>query len=231
MSTNGHKLVLFDIDGTLLSAGRAARESILCALQAVYGWSGSGEGHDFSGKTDPQIVRELIAEAIGGERCEADLERALEAYLSELDRRLVAELVVAKPGIGELLERLAAEPRVTLGLLTGNLERGARMKLAFPDFNRYFPFGAFGSDSSDRYRLPPIALERARSHCGRAFSGKSIVIVGDSIHDILCGKDLGVKAVAVATGPTKPERLAAVNPDALLESFADLERGLEAILS
>jgi len=231
MSTNGHKLVLFDIDGTLLSAGRAARESILSALQAVYGWSGSGEGHDFSGKTDPQIVRELIAEAVGGERCEADLARALEVYLSELDRRLVPELVVAKPGIGELLKRLAADPRVTLGLLTGNLERGARMKLALPDFNRYFPFGAFGSDSPDRYRLPPIALERARSHCGRAFSGKSIVIVGDSIHDVLCGRDLGVKAVAVATGPTKRERLAAQNPDALLESFADLERGLEAILS
>lgn len=231
MFTNGHKLVLFDIDGTLLSAGRAARESILSALQGVYGWSGSGEGHDFSGKTDPQIVRELIAEAVGGERCEADLERALEAYLAELDRRLVPELVVAKPGISDLLARLAAEPRVTLGLLTGNLERGARMKLAFPDFNRYFPFGAFGSDSPDRYRLPPIALERARSHCGRDFSGKSIVIVGDSIHDVLCGRALGVKAVAVATGPTKPERLAAQNPDALLESFADLERGLEAILS
>jgi phosphoglycolate phosphatase len=231
MGSNGHKLVLFDIDGTLLSAGRAARESILSALQAVYGWSGSGEGHDFSGKTDPQIVRELIAEAVGGERCEADLAQALEAYLSELDRRLVPELVVAKPGISELLRRLGAEPRVILGLLTGNLERGARMKLAIPDFNRYFPFGAFGSDSPDRYRLPPIALDRARAHCGRVFSGKSIVIVGDSIHDILCGKDLGVKAVAVATGPTKRERLAAQNPDALLESFADLERGLEAILS
>ena len=230
MGSHGHKLVLFDIDGTLLSAGRAARESILSALQAVYGWSGSGEGHDFSGKTDPQIVRELIAEAVSGERCEAELERALEAYLSELDRRLAPELVVPKPGIGELLKRLGAEPRVTLGLLTGNLERGARMKLAFPDFNRYFPFGAFGSDSPDRYRLPPIALERARSHCGRAFSGKSIVIVGDSIHDVACGRSLGVRAVAVATGITSPERLAAEKPDALMTDFTDTERALEAIL-
>src|SRR5713226_8661360 len=231
MSSNGHKLVLFDIDGTLLSAGRAARESILSALQGVYGWSGSGEGHDFSGKTDPQIVRELIAESVGGERCEADLARALDVYLSELDRRLVPELVVTKPGIGELLERLAAEPRVTLGLLTGNLERGARMKLAFPDFNRYFPFGAFGSDCADRYRHPGIALERAVSHTRRTYRGKSIVIVGDSIHDVLCGRDLGVKAVAVSTGRTKPERLAAEKPDVLLESFADVEHGLEAILS
>src|SRR5260370_37646934 len=127
MGSNGHKLVLFDIDGTRISAGRAARESILSALQGVYGWSGSGEGHDFSGKTDPQIVRELIAEAVGGERCEADLERALEAYPSELGRRLAPEPVVAKPGIGELLGPLAAEPPATLGLLTGNLERAARM--------------------------------------------------------------------------------------------------------
>src|SRR5260370_38832975 len=195
MGSNGHKLVLFDIDGTLLSAGRAALESIRSALQAVYGWSGSGEGHDFSGKTDPQIVRELIAEAVGGERCEADLERALEAYLSELDRRLVPELVVAKPGIGELLRRLAAEPRVTLGLLTGNLERGARMKLAFPRFNPDFPFGAFGSDSPDRYRLPPIALERAPSHCGRDFSGKSVVTLPPSLPDLPSGKHPAVTSV------------------------------------
>lgn len=228
---NGHKLVLFDIDGTLLSAGRAARESILFALKGIYGWSGSGEGHDFSGKTDPQIVRELVSEAIGPERCETELERALEAYLAELDRRLLPELVVPKPGIGELLARLSAERDVTLALLTGNLERGARMKLAFPDFNRYFPFGAFGSDCADRYRLPGIALERAVSHTGRTYRGKSIVIVGDSIHDVLCGRDLGVKAVAVSTGPTKPERLAAEKPDVLLESFADVEHGLEAILS
>jgi phosphoglycolate phosphatase len=225
-------LVLFDIDGTLLSAGRTARESVLAALARVYGWTASnGHTHDFSGKTDPQIVCELVEEDVGKERCRALLSVALETYLEEFSRRLSPDAVVPKPGVADLLARFAARSGVTLGLLTGNLERGARMKLAIPDFNRYFPFGAFGSDSPDRYRLPPIALDRARAHCGRVFSGKSIVIVGDSIHDILCGKDLGVKAVAVATGPTKRERLAAQNPDALLESFADLERGLEAILS
>jgi phosphoglycolate phosphatase len=231
MSTNGHKLILFDIDGTLLSAGRAARESILASLTAVFAWKGSGEGHDFSGKTDPQIVRELVAETVGPERFEEGLTRALEAYLEELARRLTPELVVPKPGVAQLLERLSVEANVTLALLTGNLERGARLKLDPPDFNRYFPFGAFGSDSPDRYRLPTIALERARAHTGQVFSGKSVVIVGDSIHDVLCGRDLGVKAVAVATGPTRLERLAAEKPDVVLESFQDVERGLEAILS
>jgi phosphoglycolate phosphatase len=231
MSTNGHLLVLFDIDGTLLSAGRAARESILAALSAVYGWSGSGDRHDFSGKTDPQIVRELIAESVGAERFEATLSRALDAYLAELSWRLAPELVVPKPGVAEVLRRLSRQPRVTLALLTGNLEKGARMKLAPPGFNRYFPFGAFGSDSADRYQLPSIALARARDRTGRTFLGKSIVIVGDSVHDVLCGRDLGVKSVAVATGPTPRERLAAEKPDALLESFEDVDRGLEAILS
>src|SRR6266542_2189567 len=194
-SFRGDVLVLFDIDGTLLSAGRAARDSVLAALEATYGWSGNGSSHDFSGKTDPQIVRELVEESVGKERCEASLEKALERYLAELSRRLSPELVKPKPGVPELLARLAAEPRVALGLLTGNLERGARMKLEPPGFNPYFSFGAFGSDCADRYLLPAIAVERARGHCGRVFAGKSIVIVGDSVHDVACGRLLNVRSV------------------------------------
>ncbi len=234
-TANGHRLVLFDIDGTLLSAGRVARDAILRSLLTSYGWSSSPDHQDrgkfdFSGKTDPQIVRELVLEDVGRDRFESGLARALELYLEELERQLEPGTVVPKPGIAELLERLDAEPRVTLGLLTGNLERGARLKLAPPDFNRYFPFGAYGSDSADRYQLPPIAVERALAHTGRRFEGKSVVIVGDSIHDVACGRSLGVRAVAVATGITSPETLAAEKPDALFENFADTERALAAIL-
>lgn len=231
MAGNGHRLILFDIDGTLLSAGRAARESVLAALTEVYGWSGTADSHDFSGKTDPQIIRELIREAVGDDRCEAELRRALDRYLEELSGRLSPESVVPKPGIPRLLERLAAEPNVTLALLTGNLERGARLKLEPPGFNAYFPFGAFGSDSADRYELPAIAIERARERTGRTFAGKSVVVIGDSVHDVACGRSLGVRSIAVATGPTRPERLAAERPDALFESFADVERAAEAILA
>jgi phosphoglycolate phosphatase len=105
------------------------------------------------------------------------------------------------------------------------------LKLEPPGFNPYFSFGAFGSDSADRYQLPAIALHRAQERTGRRFQGKSIVIVGDSIHDVACGRSLGVRAVAVSTGPTKAERLALERPDALLESFADVECALEAILA
>jgi len=227
---NGRRLVLFDIDGTLLSAGRAARESVLCALERVYGWAGEADTHDFSGKTDPQILRELVEDSIGTERFEKGLTRALETYLSELERRLSCEAVRAKPGVPELLSRISQEERVTLALLTGNLERGARLKLEPLGFNRYFPFGAFGSDSADRYRLPGIAVMRARERSGWSFSGKSIVIVGDSVHDVACGRALGVRSVAVATGPTPGQRLLAERPDAALESFRDVDAALEAIL-
>jgi len=234
-SSNGHRLVLFDIDGTLLSAGRVARDAILSSLQTSFGWSYTRDHEDrgkfdFSGKTDPQIVRELVLEEVGAERFEQHLPRALELYLEELERQLRPGTVTPKPGIAALLERLAAEPRVTLGLLTGNLERGARLKLAPPDFNRYFPFGAFGSDSADRYQLPPIAVERAHAHSGRSFEGKSVVIVGDSVHDVACGRSLGVRAVAVATGITSVERLAAERPDAIFENFGDTERAFSAIV-
>jgi phosphoglycolate phosphatase-like HAD superfamily hydrolase len=234
-STNGHRLVLFDIDGTLLSAGKVARDSILNALEKAFDWRATPEHQnrekwDFSGKTDPQIVRELVHEDIGAERFEAGLTRALGLYLKELERGLIPGTVVPKPGIGPLLERLAADPRVTLGLLTGNLEPGARLKLAPPDYNRYFPFGAFGSDSANRYELPGVAVERALSHTGRRFAGKSVVIVGDSVHDVACGRSLGVRAVAVATGITSVERLSAEKPDAVFADFTDTERALKAIL-
>jgi phosphoglycolate phosphatase-like HAD superfamily hydrolase len=151
--------------------------------------------------------------------------------LDELERRLHPEAVQLKPGVADLVGRLAAEPRVTLALLTGNLERGARLKLEPPGLNRYFPFGAFGSDSADRYCLPALAVARARDATGREFSGKSVVIVGDSVHDVACGRSLGVRAVAVATGPTPRERLQGEKPDALFDDFSDVDSAFEAIVA
>jgi phosphoglycolate phosphatase len=235
MTSNGHRLVLFDIDGTLLSAGAVARDSILHALERAYDWRAEAphrdrRRYDFSGKTDPQIVRELVSPTVGRQACEEGLTRALELYLEELERRLTPGTVALKPGIPELLHGLSEEADVTLGLLTGNIERGARLKLGPPGLNRYFPFGAFGSDSADRYELPAVAIDRAREACGRTFSGKAVVIVGDSVHDVACGRSLGVRAVAVATGPTPGDALAAERPDELLADFSDLSRSLEAIL-
>ena len=230
MTTNGARLILFDVDGTLLSAGRAARDSILAALGSVLGWEGSADGNDFSGKTDPQILRELVEEFVGADRFDSTLAEVLDRYVEELRGRLRAEAVVAKPGVPELLERLAREPGVVLGLLTGNIERGARLKLEPPGFNRFFPFGAFGDDSADRYCLPAVAIARALERTGREFAGASVVIVGDSVHDVGCGRSLGARAIAVATGPTPPEKLAAERPHALFADFSDVDAAAEAIL-
>jgi phosphoglycolate phosphatase-like HAD superfamily hydrolase len=225
------RLVLFDIDGTLLSAGRVSARVFGEALVETFGTTGEADGFDYSGKTDPQIVRELMkAAGFSDDEIERRRPRALEEYRQRLAASIRPEHVTAKPGILPLLEALARERRVTLALLTGNLEPTARLKLAPLDANRFFPFGAFGSDDEDRYRLPRVALAKARDR-GLTFEGSDLVIVGDSIHDVLCGRDLGVRAVAVATGRTSPERLAGADPDALLPDFADTDAALSALLS
>ncbi|HXB54448.1 MAG TPA: HAD hydrolase-like protein [Vicinamibacteria bacterium] len=223
--------MLFDIDGTLLSAGGVSSRALEDALQETFGAVGPVAGYDYSGKTDPQIVRELMRGAgFLDEEIVALRSTALERYRSRLLELLRPEDVVAKPGVGPLLEALAATRGVTLGLLTGNLEPCARAKLAPLRANRHFPFGAFGSDHEDRYRLPALAVARARDLTGLEFAGKRVVVVGDSIHDVLCGRGLGVRAVAVATGRTPQERLAAESPDALLDDFSQTEVALRAIL-
>jgi phosphoglycolate phosphatase len=225
------RLVLFDIDGTLLSAGGASARAFVTALREVFGTVGDAAHYDYSGKTDPQIVRELMRGAgFGAAEIERRRPLALDAYRERLAESMQPDDVQEKPGVRALLEALESEAEVTLGLLTGNLEPTARAKLAPLEANRFFAFGAFGSDHEDRYQLPAIALERARETAGISFAGPEVVIVGDSIHDVLCGRDLGVHAVAVATGKTPPERLAEAGPDALLPDFSDTRASLAAIL-
>ena len=225
------RLVLFDIDGTLLSAGGISARALSATLLEAFGTEGDASSYDYSGKTDPQIVRDLMRGAGFAEaEIDARLARALAQYQGRLLAWLRPEDVVPKPGVAPLLQALALDERVTLGLLTGNLEPCARAKIAPLDANRYFPFGAYGSDHEDRYRLPAVALERGRAVAGVTFAGPDVVIVGDSVHDVLCGRTLGVRAVAVATGKTPPPRLAEVAPQALLGDFRDTEAAVRAIL-
>lgn len=225
------RLVLFDIDGTLLSAAGVSAAALRAALLEGFGTEGPLAGYDYSGKTDPQIVRELMrgagfADVVIEERRPA----VLHSYLRRLEASLKPEHVRPKPGVVALVQALAEDPRVTLGLLTGNLEHGARLKVEPLGLNGLFPFGAYGSDHEDRHELPALAVERARIHNDHHFTGKRVVIVGDSIHDVRCGRSLGVRAVAVATGITSEETLAAESPDALLADCSDLERSLEALM-
>jgi phosphoglycolate phosphatase len=231
VTDSSRRLVLFDIDGTLLSAGRASREALASAFAEIVDQAPGFDGYDFSGKTDPQIVFELLGGESGPAREAGVIDSILEAYLRHLERRVGPDSIQPKPGTARLLARLADSPGVTLGLLTGNVERGARLKLGPPGFNGYFSFGAFGSDDADRYRLPRIAVERALERTGREFREREVVVVGDSIHDVACGRSLRVRTVAVATGLTPPERLAAEGPDALLPDFSDTGAAVDAIVA
>jgi phosphoglycolate phosphatase-like HAD superfamily hydrolase len=118
---------------------------------------------------------------------------------------------------------------ITLGLLTGNIEEGARIKLAPHDLNKYFSFGAFGSDAIERSELPAIAMQRANEPTGKIFCGCDVVIIGDSVHDVECGKGIGAKSIAVATGGTSPEELLLRKPNYFFEDLSESERVIAAI--
>lgn len=225
-------LVLFDIDSTLLHVGGAGRRAVKTALEATWGPVPHADTWKFGGKTDPQIVYELLGHAgVAREAIDRLLPTVLERYLEQLAIALpqtpAARLM---PGVEPLLDALAQEPGVVLGLLTGNLAEGARIKLAHFGLGERFVLGAFGSDHADRPELPAIAVARAEALTGRLFSGKEIVVIGDTPHDVACGQSLGVKAIAVATGSFDLPALAACRPDALLPDLSDTERALSAIL-
>ncbi len=170
----------------------------------------------------------------GAGRDDAEIERkrpqALERYATHLGNTLRPEHVTPKPGIHGLLAALQAEPLVTLGLLTGNLAACARTKLLPLGIADLFGVGAFGCDHEDRYLRPALAVERAYGATGCRFQGPQVVIVGDSVHDVLCGRSLGVRAVAVATGRTPLPALRAQHPAAALTDLSDTRQAVEAIL-
>jgi phosphoglycolate phosphatase-like HAD superfamily hydrolase len=225
------RLVLFDIDGTLLSAGRAGATALLRALDETYGTTGPIDRWSFGGKTDPQIVWELMTEAgLDAARIEARFDRVIARYLVHLEAHLDPARVKLKPGIGALLGALEADPGVVMGLVTGNVHEGAELKLRSAGIWSYFALGAYGSDHRDRERLPPIAAKRAEELTGIAFSGKDIVIIGDTPSDVTCGRSLGVKAIGVATGTFSLAELEAHGPDRCFADLSDTPEVVRAIL-
>lgn len=224
------KLILFDIDGTLLTDRGASRDAFHSALHAVYGYEGDLSRYDFSGRTDPQITHMVLRDAgFAEEAVERELPVLWEAYLEGLARNATAERVQVMPGIRALLPILAERGDVVLALLTGNIEPGARLKLAAPGLNDYFTFGAFGSDSADRNQLPPIAIQRASQLLGHTFAGPEVVIIGDSIYDVRCGVPYDATTIAVASGKTPAEILRAENPRHFFSSLEDVDAVLDAI--
>jgi phosphoglycolate phosphatase len=229
------KLVLFDIDGTLLSTDGVARRAIHAALLAECGTPGPPDGVRFDGKTDPQIIRELLsAVAHTAAADEVRIAAVCRRYVSLLESALeeFPEATRLLPGVTELLAELDAHADVVLGLLTGNVVDGARLKLraAGLTFER-FRVGAFGSDAPVRSHLPPIAALRAAELMGRTPAGPEIVIVGDTPNDMTCGAGVGARAIGVATGHYAVDELIASGGYAAFADFSDPAPVLDAIFA
>lgn len=224
------RLVLFDIDGTLVTCRGRAGEALSRALAATFGTPGPVATYRYSGKTDPQIVHELMAGAgLPREAVTPRLPEVFATYLATLAESLRG---VATPlaGVRALLDELGRRDDVALGLLTGNIEPGARIKLREAGLDGYFEVGAFGSDDEVRDNLVPVARERARARWGDDFPGERTVVIGDAPADVACARAGGARAVAVASGWTERAELAALSPDALLDSLEPPD-SLAAILN
>lgn len=226
-------LVLFDIDGTLLWSDGAGRRAIERALIEVFGRTGPTHVR-FDGKTDPQIVRELMRhEGHEDAQIDAHMARLLELYVERLrvELRDPEHLPRLMPGIHALLDALEARDDVVLGLLTGNVIDGASAKLSAVGLApERFRLGAFGSDHESRPELPAIAQSRARERLRLDIPGERMVVIGDTPADVTCGRSLGARAIGVATGRYSTAELAMHGAAAVFEDLCDTRAVLEAII-
>ena len=225
------RLFLFDIDGTLVTARGAGRLAVGAALRATYGTAGDIDGYDFRGKTDPRIVVDLMRGAgIADDVIEARMASCFDAYTVELERQIGdGSRVIVLPGVAEVVRALSTRDDALVGLLTGNIEAGARVKLRSTGLFPLFRVGAYGSDSMDRRRLPAIACERARALADREFSFDRVTIIGDTPLDVDCARACGAVAVAVATGFHPHAELAACAPDLLFTDLSDVSAAVAAL--
>jgi phosphoglycolate phosphatase-like HAD superfamily hydrolase len=223
-------LILFDIDGTLVRGG-PAKVAFETAMLETFGTAGAIDSHEFSGKTDPQIARELLTGAgLEDDAIDAGLAELWDGYIGEFEARVGDNPMKLLPGVASLIEALRAEPDVALGLVTGNIVRGALAKLGSVGLADVFEVGGYGSDHEVREHLPAIALQRAFEAWGVRFPPESAVIVGDTPRDVECGKYEGTRTVAVATGRIPRSRLEATGADTVLDDFSDVASVMEVLL-
>lgn len=227
------KVVLFDIDGTLLWTEGAALRAVHRAIRETYD-TPPAEGVRFDGKTDPQIVRELTRPVgITEDVIEARLGDAIARYVALLQDELSAVDLRGHtyPGVAELLDALDDRDDVLLGLLTGNVVEGAMAKLAAVGIvHQRFRVGAFGSDHASRPELPAIARTRAEAMLGHPVDGRDFIVIGDTPADMGCGRGIGARAIGVATGRYSVDDLLACGPAAVFANLSDTPAVMRAIL-
>ncbi|HDH96680.1 MAG TPA: HAD family hydrolase [Proteobacteria bacterium] len=227
-------VVLFDLDGTIMLSGGAGRRAMEHVFERKFGVPDGFDGILPDGKTDPEIFREMIAKrGVDVEDEDATLAELHDMYIDRLRVEMPSsERAVLMPGVRELLRELKGLPNVALGLLTGNYEEGARIKLSRFGLQDFFEFGAFGSDHESRPELVKIAIERAEKLYGQPIEmGKHIVIIGDTPRDVECARLFGLTCIGVATGRYSVEELKRVGADYAFEDLSDTRRIVEIILS
>ena len=228
MTATKDKLLLFDIDGTLLTSGGAGERSLKLALKDRFGIEDDLATIEIAGRTDSGIARQLFEKHEIAPSAE-NFSTFYDAYLHHLASQLPSSQGALLPGIFELLDALRAKPNVSLALLTGNLFRGARLKLTHYGLWHYFEFGAYADDHHIRNELGNFATARAREKHGVEFSPSQVFVLGDTPHDIDCGRAFGARTVAIATGRYTREDLAAHEPDFLFDNLSNLPAVLAAL--
>jgi phosphoglycolate phosphatase len=221
------KLLLFDIDGTLLTTDGAGRVALQLAANDIFGLDEDLSGVTIAGNTDTGIIREVLAKR-SLPVTDSNVNRYIGGYLARLRDQLAESPGVILPGIRALLDTLSTTGWTT-GLLTGNVERGAQLKLTTHGINNYFSIGAFGDDHHDRNELGPIARTRAEKFAKRSFADSHIYVIGDTPRDIDCGRSFGARTIAVATGSFPYETLQEQKPDFLFKDLSDTQDVLRVI--
>jgi len=215
-----NKLVLYDIDGTLITAGGAGTRALNRAFHRLFGIEQAFRTISMAGKTDPQIMREGL-QLHGLDHLDGNVDKMIDNYLFFLKEEIENPMRHIMPGINESLA-LFGDKGMTIGLLTGNLEKGAKIKLTPFGIFDYFNSGAFGSDHEDRDALLPIAIGKYKKQ-GLEFSPQDCFIIGDTPRDVQCAKIHGAHCIAVATGPYSVEDLRNTKADIVFESLEDLD--------
>ncbi|HYJ05460.1 MAG TPA: HAD hydrolase-like protein [Chthoniobacterales bacterium] len=222
------RLLLWDIDGTLISTGAAGQRAIVRATAEQFGGNGDLQGVEIAGRTDTGIAQQVLTK-YGAPVNDDSVSSFLDQYLRFLAEELPLREGRVLPGVLQLLQRSAQQPDTTLGLLTGNLERGAKLKLEHYQLWHFFAFGAFSDDHHDRNELGAFAISRALAGTGIKFGGAQVDVIGDTGHDIACGKAIGARTVAVATGSWSREQLAGHEPDFLFDDLSNVDEVIQTL--
>jgi phosphoglycolate phosphatase-like HAD superfamily hydrolase len=231
MQENSKRVLLFDIDGTLLDPANEGGVCLGRALEDVYGRTGPIDHYDMAGKTDWQIITDLMRMAgLDSETIDASLPAAFAAYARHVEIAAPTFNMQLLPGVTDLITQLADDPGFILGLVTGNVREAAPFKLQAVGLDPgLFTFGAFGSEHMDRNRLPALALYRLEQHLGFTVAPESALVIGDTPHDIACARHARVQVLCVATGTYSRQALEVHNPDYLLDNLGDTQAVMEIL--